>query len=144
MVHLHDQIADLRLEFLVLGFQLTLPVRWTIQQHVLAILVAPVLDQVVRQLMLACGLSHGHLAGLDLGDQLAFEIGFELSTNFSHCEYRTPRPTKRNGGREGLWKMPQLRKSNKVACGRLLLMISTSCLEKPSRKTLRLSHIYHS
>jgi hypothetical protein len=24
------------------------------------------------------------------------------------------------------------------------LMISTSCLEKPSQKTLRLSHIYHS
>jgi hypothetical protein len=40
--------------------------------------------------------------------------------------------------------MPQLWKSKKDAYGDILLMISTSCLEKPAQKTLRLSHIYHS
>jgi len=40
--------------------------------------------------------------------------------------------------------MPQLWKSNMVAYGNFPLMISTSCLEKPALKTLRLSHIYHS
>lgn len=40
--------------------------------------------------------------------------------------------------------MPQLWKSNKDACGDIRLTIPTSCLEKPSHKTLRLSHIYHS
>jgi len=40
--------------------------------------------------------------------------------------------------------MPQLWKSDKDTFGAILLMISTSCLEKPSQKTLRLSHIYHS
>jgi hypothetical protein len=48
------------------------------------------------------------------------------------------------GGREGLWKMPQLWKSNNDAFGNIFLMIPTSCLEKPSQTTLRLSHIYHS
>jgi hypothetical protein len=95
--------------------------------------------------MLACGLPHGQLPGLDLGDKLAFEFGFELSTDFSHCEYRTPRPPhEKLDGREGLWKMPQLWKSTKEAFGHILLMISTSCLEKPAQKTLRLFHIYHS
>jgi hypothetical protein len=95
--------------------------------------------------MLARRVPHAHGAGLDLGDQLTFEFGFVFSTNFSHYEYRTPHPpTETIGGREGLWKMPQLWKSTKVAFGTILLMISTSCLEKPSQKTLRLSHIYHS
>jgi hypothetical protein len=95
--------------------------------------------------MLARGLLGRQLPGLDLGDELAFEVGFELSTDFSHCEYRSPRPpTEKIAGREGLWKMPQLWKSNKDAFGNILLMIPTSCSEKPSRKTLRLSHIYHS
>jgi hypothetical protein len=40
--------------------------------------------------------------------------------------------------------MPQLGKSNKDAFGDIFLMIPTSCLEKPSQTTLRLSHIYHS
>jgi hypothetical protein len=41
-----------------------------------------------------------------LCDQLTFELGFELSTNLSHYEYRSPRPRTENiGGREGLWKM---------------------------------------
>jgi hypothetical protein len=85
--------------------------------------------------MLARGLPHGQLAGLDLGDELAFEFDFELSTDFSHCEYRAPHPPAETiGGREGLWKMSQLWKSNKVAFGSFLLMISTSCLEKPSQK----------
>jgi len=85
------------------------------------------------------------MAGFDLGDELTFEFGFEFSTNLSHYEYPSPRPlTERIAGREGLWKMPQLWKSTKVAFGGFFLMISTSCLEKPPQKTLRLSHIYHS
>jgi hypothetical protein len=95
--------------------------------------------------MIARGLRHSQVAGLDLPDQLTFELGFELSTNLSHYEYRSPRPqTEKIGGREGLWKMAQLWKSTKVAFGNFFLMISTSCLEKPPQKTLRLSHIYHS
>jgi hypothetical protein len=57
---------------------------------------------------------------------------------------QAPLPPAKIAGREGLWKMAQLWKSNKVAFGTILLMISTSRLEKPSPKTLRLSHIYHS
>ena len=46
--------------------------------------------------------------------------------------------------KEALWKLPQLRKSNKEAFGSILLMISTSCLEKPPLKNaLRLYHSYH-
>lgn len=144
MVHLHDQIADLGLEFLVLGFQFAFPLGWTIDQCVVVVLIAPVLDQTSRQLMLSRGLLGRQLSGLDLGDQLTFEFGLVFSTDFSHYEYRAPHPPTENGGREGLWKMPQLWKSTKVAFGSILLMISTSCLEKPSPKTLRLSHIYHS
>src|SRR5436189_6182745 len=96
-------------------------------------------------MMLARGLRRAEVAGFDLRDELTFEFGFELSTDFSHYEYQAPRRrTEKIGGREGLWKMPQLWKSNKVACGEFFLMISTSCLEKPSQKTLRLFHIYHS
>ena len=95
--------------------------------------------------MIARRLADRGLAGLDLRDQLTFEFGFELSTNFSHFEYRSPRPgTENSAGREGLWKMPLLWKSTKVAFGDFFLMISTRCLEKPPQKTLRLSHIYHS
>jgi len=95
--------------------------------------------------MISRGLPDGGLAGFDLCDQLTFEFGFELSTDFSHYEYPAPHPRpEKIGGREGLWKMPQLWKSTKVAFGNFLLMISTSRLEKPSQKTLRLSHIYHS
>jgi hypothetical protein len=144
MVHLHDQIADLGLEFLVLGFQFAFSFRWTIDQRVVAVLIAPVLDQASRELMLACGLLGAQLPGFDLRDQLTFEFGFVLSTDFSHYELQAPLPPAKIAGREGLWKMAQLWKSNKVAFGTFLLMISTSCLEKPSPKTLRLSHIYHS
>jgi hypothetical protein len=95
--------------------------------------------------MIACGLSDGQMAGFDLRDQLTFEFGFELSTNLSHYEYPAPHPRAETiGGREGLWKMPQLWKSTTVAFGGFFLIISTSCLEKPPQKTLRLSHIYHS
>jgi hypothetical protein len=98
----------------------------------------------VCELIVARGLRHAQLAGFDLRDQLSFEFDFELPTNLSHSEYRSPRPlTEQIGGREGLWKMPQLWKS-KVAFGNFFLMISTRCLEKPPQKTLRLSHIYHS
>jgi hypothetical protein len=49
------------------------------------------------------------------------------------------------GGREALWKLPQLWKSTKDAFGNFLWLISTSCLEKPPLKnSLRLSHSYHS
>src|SRR5215471_6892672 len=95
--------------------------------------------------MLARRLLSRDFSGLDLRDQLTFEFGLELSTDFSHYEYPAPPPrTGKIGGREGLWKMPQLWKSTKDAFGDFFLMISTSCLEKPPQKTLRLSHIYHS
>jgi len=48
MFHLHHQIANLGLELFVLGFQLTFPLRWTIDQSVVAILIAPSLDQTSR------------------------------------------------------------------------------------------------
>ena len=94
--------------------------------------------------MIARALRHTQVAGFDLRDQLTFVFGFEFSTNLSNYEYRSPRPLTEIGGREGLWKMAQLWKSTKVAFGGFFLMISTSCLEKPPQKTLRLSHIYHS
>jgi hypothetical protein len=144
MVHLHDQFAYLGSELLVLGLQLAFAIGWPIDQRVLAILNAPPFDDASGYLMLSRGLPDGGLAGFDLGDQLTFEFGFELSTNLSHYEYRSPRPLAEIDGREGLWKIPQLWKSTKVAFGGFLLMISTSCLEKPPQKTLRLFHIYHS
>src|SRR5215831_11873111 len=54
-----------------------------------------------------------------------------------------PAQTK-NACRKALWKRPPLWKSIKVAFGNFFLMISTSCLETPSQKPLRLSHRYHS
>ena len=145
MVHLHDEFAYLGLELFVLGFQLTFATGWPIDQCVVVVTNAPSFDDASGYLMIARGLADGCLAGFDLSDQLTFEFGFELSTNFSHYEYQAPHPrTEKIGGREGLWKMPQLWKSTKVAFGGFFLMISTSCLEKPPQKTLRLSHIYHS
>src|SRR5215471_12429753 len=95
--------------------------------------------------MLARRLLSRDFSGLDLRDRLTFEFGLELSTDFSHFEYPAPPPRPgKIGGRQGLWKMPQLWKSTKVAFGDFFLMISTSSLEKPPQKTLRLSHIYHS
>jgi len=144
MVHLHDELAHLGSELFVLGFQLAFPAGWTIDQGVVVVTNAPSFDDASGYLMISRGLPDGGLAAFDLGDQLTFEFGFELSTNFSHYEYRSPRPLAEIGGREGLWKMPQLWKSTKVAFGGFFLMISTSCLEKPPQKTLRLFHIYHS
>src|SRR5215475_7914774 len=134
MVHLHDELAHLGSELLVLGLQLAFPVGWTIDQRVVAILNAPSFDDASRYLMVSRGLPDGGLAGIDLSDQLTFEFGFELSTNLCHYEYRSPRPIAEISGREGLWKMPQLWKSTKVAFGGFLLMNSTSCLEKASAK----------
>jgi hypothetical protein len=54
---------------------------------------------------------------------------------------KRPQKTRKRGA---LWKLPQLRKSTKVAFGVFFLMISTSCLEKPPQNPLRLSHSYHS
>ena len=144
MIHLHDELAHLGSELFVLGFQLAFPAGWTIDQGVVVVTNAPSFDDASGYLMISRGLPDGGLAAFDLGDQLTFEFGFELSTNFSHYEYRSPRPLAEIGGREGLWKMPQLWKSTKVAFGNFFLMISTSCLEKPPQKTLRLFHIYHS
>jgi hypothetical protein len=104
-VHLHDQFAHLGSELLVLGLQLAFAIGWTIDQGVVAILNAPPFDDASRYLMISRGLPDGGLAGFDLRDQLTFEFGFELSTNLSHCEYRSPRPLADIGGREGLWKM---------------------------------------
>src|SRR5579871_4034790 len=99
----------------------------------------PSLDDASGDLMIARGLADADLARFDLPDQLTFEFGFELSTNLSHYEYRSPQTRASNiAAREGLWKMPQLWKSTKVAFGGFFLMISTSCLEKPPQKTLRL------
>jgi len=117
MVHLHDEFPHLGAELLVLGLQLAFPIGWSIDQGVVAIPNAPPLDDASRYLMISRGLPDGDLAGFDLCDQLTFEFGFELSTNFSHYEYRSPRPLAEIGGREGLWKMPQLWKSTKVAYG---------------------------
>jgi len=145
MVHLHHQFSHLGSELFVLGFQLAFATGGTIDQSVVVVMNAPLFDDASGDLMIARGLADGGLTRFDLCDQLTFEFGFELSTNFSHYEYQAPRPrTEKIGGREGLWKMPQLWKSTKVAFGNFFLMISTSCLEKPSPKTLRLSHIYHS
>src|SRR5215467_3997499 len=105
MVHLHDEFAHLGAELLVLGFQLAFAIGWSIDQGVVAILNAPPFDDASRYLMISRGLPAGGLAGFDLRDQLTFEIGFELSTNLSHCEYRSPPPLADIGGREGLWKM---------------------------------------
>jgi hypothetical protein len=44
------------------------------------------------------------------------------------------------GTGEGLLKLPQLRKSESDAFGNFFLMISTSCLDKPSEKHARLIH----
>ena len=145
MIHLHDQFSDLGSEFFVLRFQLAFPTGWTIDQGVVVVTNAPSFDDAPGYLMIPRCLAYGRLAGFDLRDQLTFEFGFELSTDFSHYEYQAPHPRTENiGGREGLWKMPQLWKSTKVAFGGFFLMISTSCLEKPPQKTLRLPHIYHS
>jgi hypothetical protein len=44
---------------------------------------------------------------------------------------------------ETRWELPQLWKSTNEAFGNIFLMISTSCLEKPSQKHARLFHSYH-
>src|SRR5256885_10677986 len=138
MVHLHDELAHLGLELFVLGFQLAFAAGWTIDQGVVVVTNATSFDDASGYLMISRGLPDGGLAAFDLGDQLTFEFGFELSTNFSHYEYRSPRPLAEIGGREGLWKMPQLWKSTKVARGGFLLMIFTNCFEKAPQKKLLL------
>src|SRR5215469_16255094 len=87
MIHLHDQLAHLGSELLVLGLQLAFPAGWTFDQAVVAILSAPPFDDASRYLMISRGLPDGGLAGFDLCDQLTFEFAFELSTNLSHYEY---------------------------------------------------------
>jgi hypothetical protein len=113
MVHLHDQIADLGLEFLVLGFLFAFSFRWTIDQRVFAVLIAPVLDQASRELMLARGLLGAQLPGFDLRDQLTFEFGFVLSTDFSHYELQAPLPPAKIAAREVRYS-PKLGQSAKV------------------------------
>src|SRR5262249_22532673 len=75
---------------------------------------------------------------LDLLDQLTFEGGFVPTiSSFSHWKYPTSQPPGKNGGREGLWKLPHRWKSTKNAD-------SHTMLGKASHKTTRLSHTYHS
>ena len=114
MFDLHDQVADLRLQLLVLGFQLALLSGRLVCQSadVAAILFSPPFDQASRNLILACGLGHRYLPGLDLFDHLAFEFGFELSTDFSHFEYRCPlRPAQKRLAREALIPLVSGRRS---------------------------------
>ena len=106
MIHLHDELAHLGSELLVFGFQLAFAAGWSIDQGVVVVTNAPSFDDASGYLMISRGLTDRGPAGFDLGDQLTFEIGFELSTNFSHYEYRSPRPPAEIGEREGLWKMP--------------------------------------
>src|SRR5579884_241270 len=102
MLHLHHQIANLGLELFVLGFQLTLAIRWTIDQRIVAVMPEPSLDDASGDLMIARRLADADLARLDFRDQLTFEFGFELSTNLSHYEYRSPQtPAHKIGVREG-------------------------------------------
>src|SRR5881296_3992849 len=89
MIHLHDELAHLGSELFVLGFQLAFPAGWTIDQGVVVVTNAPSFDDASGYLMISGGLPDGGLAAFDLGDQLTFEFGFELSTNFSHYEYRS-------------------------------------------------------
>ena len=105
MVHLHHEFAHFGSELFVLGFQLTFPRRWTIDQGVVAVLRPPTLDETSRYLMISRGLGDGQMTGLDLRDELTFEFGFELSTDFSHYEYRAPHPpTEKSAGVRGCGK----------------------------------------
>src|SRR3989475_11863146 len=128
MVHLHDQLAHLGLELFVLGFQLAFAAGWSIDQGVVVVMNAPSFDDASGYLMIARGLPDGGLAGFDLGDQLTFEFGFELSTDFSHYEYLAPHPrTEQIGGAGGVWEMPPAWKSTKGGCVHLLFMVFTRC-----------------
>src|SRR5262245_39482655 len=62
----------------------------------------------------------------------AWGISFFSLQNRSSCSRGVSR---KNRGRGALWKLPQLRKSNKVAFGNFFLIISSSCLQKPPHKT---------
>src|SRR2546428_13931445 len=137
MIHLHDELAHLGSELFVLGFQLAFPAGWTIDQGVVVVTNAPSFDDASGYLMISRGLPDGGLAAFDLGDQLTFEFGFELSTNFSHYEYRSPRPLAEIGGRQGVWKMPQLWESNKVACGGFFFLFFPNLFGKPPQTTVR-------
>ena len=55
-----------------------------------------------------------------------------------------PKAQNKQRAAESAVETAQLWKSIKVAFGNFFLMISTSCLEKPSQKPLRLFHRYHS
>src|SRR3989442_12205973 len=143
MIHLHDELAHLGSELFVLGFQLAFPAGWTIDQGVVVVTNAPSFDDASGYLMISRGLPDGGLAAFDLGDQLTFEFGFELSTNFSHYEYRSPRPLAEIGGRGGVWKMPPLWKSTKDARRGRLLICCPNTLEKARQKsawTFQISH----
>src|SRR5881397_3941467 len=122
MVHLHDELAHLGSELFVLGFQLAFAAGWSIDQGVVVVMNAPSFDDASGYLMIARGLPDGGLAGFDLSDQLTFEFGFELSTDFSHYEYQAPHPrTEKIGRREGLWKMALAVEIDKGCLRRLLL-----------------------
>jgi hypothetical protein len=58
----------------------------------------------------------------------------------SFCREQQLSQRKDNSEGEGLLKLPQLRKSKSEASGSFFLMISTSCLDKPSQKHARFIH----
>ena len=85
MVHFQDQLADLGLEFLVVGLQLTFSLRRFLDKAVALILLTPPFDQASGDLIVSCCLRRAQLPGLDLFDQLAFEGGLEPTiVSFSH------------------------------------------------------------
>ena len=136
MVHLHDELAHLGSELFVLGFQLAFAAGWSIDQGVVVVMNAPSFDDASGYLMIARGLPDGGLAGFDLSDQVTFEFGFELSTDFSHYELQAPLRPAKSAGREGLWMMHRWKCAKDAD--------SHTMPGKASHKTARPSHIYHS
>jgi hypothetical protein len=59
-----------------------------------------------------------------------------IGSRFGFAQRKKKEAKKKERG--GLWKLPQMWKSIKVAFGDILLDDSHSCLKKPPRKTLRL------
>src|SRR6186713_718893 len=138
MVHFQDQLADLGLEFLVVGLQLTFSLRRFLDKAVAQILLTPPFDQASGDLIVSCCLRRAQLPGLDLFDQLAFEGGLEPTiVSFSHISISNSLTARSNAGRKGLWKVPHRWKSAKNAD-------SHTTIGKASHKTARLSHTYHS
>lgn len=131
MVHFQDQLADLGLEFLVVGLQLTFSLRRFLDKAVAQILLTPPFDQASGDLIVSCCLRRAQLPGLDLFDQLAFEGGLEPTiVSFSHFsisqlpDRQDPTPGAKGCGKCRIGGNPQKTR------------IPTRCLEKPRTKQL--------